>query len=324
MRLKIASIKSNQMNRLLKFFGVTVGIFAAGFITLLYFGIMWRSPEFYSVKTTRNFKIPIMDMAAYDTLGNHPRPYIFEVGSGNGVAYILGIEHTKEENDGQINIIRATWETVNPEIAFVEGRLGFLFSGLQNPVEYYGEGGATVSLAKRDNIPVYTWEPKRDDEIKLMLEKYSPKQIAAFYALRPYLSDFRFGKPADPDQVMSDFISTRTDYDGIRGSISNVSQIDSIWKKDFPTLRDWRDTSDQFGWPKGWLSELAAMSNNIRDIHLCNAIIEEVEKGKTVFATMGSSHAFRIEKTLRRELQEKNDLRSKIGIVRKIKRDSRT
>ncbi|HEX8561382.1 MAG TPA: hypothetical protein VF676_00255 [Flavobacterium sp.] len=299
------------MKRNLKIFGIITGVAIAGFITLLYCGIIWRSPAYYTLGQHHSFAVPIMDMAAYDTLGNHPRPYIFEVGHGDGIAYILGIEHTKDENNGQINIIRATWETVNPEVAFVEGRLGFLFSGLQDPVEKYGEGGATVSLAKRDRIPYFTWEPRREDEVKMVLQKFSPKQAAAFYALRPYLSNFRFAKPEDPDAAMLEFIHSRTDVDRIRNTITSVAQIDSLWQTDFPGEKDWRDSSDQYGWPKGWLSDIASYSNNVRDIHLCNAIIEEVGKGKTVFVTMGSSHAFRIEKTLRHEMRQDAALQSR-------------
>ena len=49
---------------------------------------------------------------------------------------------------------------------------------------------------------------------------------------------------------------------------------------------------------------MANLSNQIRDIHLCSAILELLEKEKRVFATMGSSHAFRIEKTLRKAIKE--------------------
>lgn len=101
---------------------------------------------------------------------------------------------------------------------------------------------------------------------------------------------------------MQHYIDTRTDVEGLRGLIKNVAQIDSMWQADFPNQKDWRDTSDEFGWPKGYLADIAGQSNLARNHHMCSAIIEEVNSGKNVFITMGSSHAFRIEKTLKAEL----------------------
>jgi hypothetical protein len=80
--------------------------------------------------------------------------------------------------------------------------------------------------------------------------------------------------------------------------ISDVKEVDSIWKKDFPNQKDWRETSDEFGWPPGYLSDIFNDCNLLRDNYLCNALLQEVKKGKHVFVTMGSSHAYRIEKTL--------------------------
>lgn len=291
------------MKRILTAAGVLILAVTAAFAGLMYLGIIWRSPQFYSVKQEKQFAVPIMDMAAYDTLGNHRRPYLYEIKKGKGAVYVLGIEHTKDPNDAQIALLNATWQSFNPDVAMVEGRLGFLFSGMQDPVAQYGEGGAAVALAKKDGVPFYTWEPKKEDEVKIVLSEFNPKQAAAFYALRPYLSNLRFGKPADPDAKLQEYIDSRTDVDGLRGAITSVAQIDSLWKKDYPKAKDWRDSSDEYGWPEGYLGAIFSKSNQLRDIHLCSAVSELVRDGRKVLVTMGSSHAFRIESTLREELK---------------------
>lgn len=135
-----------------------------------------------------------------------------------------------------------------------------------------------------------------------MLQRFPAKQVAMFYSLRPYLSNFRHGKPEDPDVKLLSYIKSRTDYDGIRGQIWDVAEVDSLWKADFPKEKDWRDSSDQYGWPSGYLSEMAGYSNILRDVHMCSAILELMEQDKKVFVTMGSSHAFRIKKTLEHEV----------------------
>lgn len=287
--------------RALKIIGLFLLGFLGLFLILLYTGIIWRSPDYLSLASARDFKKPVMSMEEYSRR-NHERPYIYRLGNGSGEVYVLGIDHTKDPRDPQIDSIQRTWEKFQPDVLLVEGRLGFLFTGLQDPVKKHGEGGKAVSLAKRDKVEFYTWEPEKQDEVKLMLQRFPAKQVAMFYSLRPYLSNFRFGKPTNPDKKLQSYIDSRTDYDGIRGEIKSVAEIDSIWAADFPHEKDWRDSTDEYGWPKGYLADMAAYSNEVRNIHMVNGILAMVEKGKKVFVTMGASHAFRIRETLKHEL----------------------
>ena len=169
--------------------------------------------------------------------------------------------------------------------------------GLQNPVEKYGEMGWAFSLARKDNILTYTWEMPRELEIQHVLEIYSKEQVALFYILRPYFSNFRFGKPDNPDAVAIAYINERSDYPGIENVITSVEQIDAIWQRDFSDEADWRDTSDRFGLP-GYLDEIAIRSNQARDEHFVRVIIDLVQKGERVFAIAGSSHAVKLEPAL--------------------------
>ena len=278
--------------------GICLLIIAAGFTLLLLTGVIWRSPAYYKVEEIKTFAVPVMDMQAYDSVGNHRQPYIYRIHNGDGLVCVMGIEHTRDTDDPQLDSLRAVFAAMQPNVVFVEGRLGFLFSGLQDPVLLYGENGETFRLAKEYKVPCYTWEPPKEDEVRILAKKYPGKQLALFYSLRPYFSNYRFGKPAKPDQKLQEYINSRTDYVGLRGMISDVKEVDSIWKKDFPNQKDWRETSDEFGWPPGYLSDIFNDCNLLRDNYLCNALLQEVKKGKHVFVTMGSSHAYRIEKTL--------------------------
>ncbi|MDX1941626.1 MAG: hypothetical protein SFU99_13795 [Saprospiraceae bacterium] len=235
----------------------------------------------------------------YAVSGEHPRPFIFVIKTrSKGTAYILGVDHTKDPTHRDLDSIRFWWNKAQPTVAMVEGRLGFLFSWLQNPVEKFGENGLTAQLAKRNSVKLYTWEPDKDNQINIMIEKYDPAKVALLFSIRPYFSNFRYGKPANPEKQMDEYIQSRTDHPKLKGFITNWQQIDSIWKADFPNEKDWRDFSDEWGWPEGYLAEMASFNNMIRDIHLCNAVIDLVQKGETVFITMGSSHAVRIQKAL--------------------------
>ena len=261
--------------------------------------LFWRSPDYYTGYGTIELAAPLLTSEEYGALvDTHPRPYIFEIENNNGGALLFyGSEHTQDPDDPQIADIQSRWNNFQPTVALVESRLGFFVQGFQNPVKKYGEMGWVFSLARKDNIRVYTWEVPREREIQYTLEKYPKEQVALFYILRPYFSNFRFGKPDDPDAVAEGYIRERSDYPGIENTITSVEQIDAIWGRDFPDEADWRDTTDQFGLP-GYLGEIAARSNEARDEHFVRVIIDLMRKGEHVFAIAGSSHAVKLEPAL--------------------------
>jgi hypothetical protein len=288
-------------------FKIALAIFIAIAILLVIAStLFWRSPDYYTGSSSIELASPIFTDEEYDTLiDTHPRPYIVEINTQNGGALLLyGSEHTQDPDDPQIADIQNRWSAFHPTVALVESRLGFFIQGFQNPVVEYGEMGWVFSLARKDNVPVYTWEVPREREIQSELEEFSKEQVALFYILRPYFGNLRFGKPDAPDAIAEIYIRERSDYPGIENMITSVEQIDAIWKRDFPDEADWRDTSDQFGLP-GYLAEIAARSNQARDEHFVRVIIDLMQKGERVFAIAGSSHAVKLEPALRSTLSTK-------------------
>jgi len=265
--------------------------------------LFWRSPDYYTNYGSIELVVPLLTSEEYGTLvDTHPRPYIVEIETQDGGALLFyGSEHTQNPYDPQIVDIQTRWNAFQPTVALVESRLGFFIQGFQNPIKEYGEMGWAFSLARKDKVIAYTWEAPREREIQYALKEYSKEQVALFYILRPYFSNFRFGKPDDPDAVAEGYIRERSDYPGIENTISSVEQIDAIWQRDFPDETDWRDTSDQFGLP-GYLEDIAVRTNEARDEHFARVIIDMVQKGERVFAIAGSSHAVKLEPALRATL----------------------
>lgn len=269
-------------------------------ILAIYLDIIWLLAPFYDVKQYEELREPIMDMIAYEEIwGTHRRPYIFSVTASNeGGVWVMGVDHTKDPNDAQLDSIRYYWDTVQPTFALAEGRIGNLIRYLQDPVIECGEGGLLRQLADDSSVPIYSWEPRRDTEIAMLMRDFPVEQLAMFYTFRPYFSNMRFGKPSDPESALQDYLKSRTDYDYLRGVFESWSELDSMWQADYPGL-SWRDYSDGSGWPRGYLHDIWNRSNVARDEHMVQIILEQVSAGEKVIVTMGSSHAPRIEKTLR-------------------------
>lgn len=281
---------------LLFFFGIVLILFSCN--------VLWKSPAFYKVEAQKQLEVPIMDMETYMStlVSNHRRPYIYHVKSNNGgQVVILGVEHINDPNNSQFDSIRHYWNIYKPSVALVEGRLGFLFKWLQDPIEKFGEGGLTADLAKKDRADLYTWEPTRADEIELLIQKYSAKKLAMFYSLRPFFGIPPKERESNPEEKLQNLIDDRTDYKHLKGTITSWEEVDNLWKKDFPDIA-WRTYSTNYGWP-GYFHNIWNSSNLSRDEHMVQIIIELVEKGETVFVTMGASHAPRIENTLKNTIK---------------------
>ncbi|WP_299523173.1 hypothetical protein [Winogradskyella sp.] len=263
---------------------------------LFYFNVIWRSPSYYKTKKQVELTTSIMDMATYMKVVNeHRRPYIYTLDAkSGGKVIIVGVEHTNNPNHSQFDSIRLYWKQHKPTIALVEGRLGFFFKWIHDPIEKYGESGLTSMLAKTDNVDLYTWEPSREDEIKMLINKYSPKKLAMFYSLRPF---FQLPDNEKNEDNLQALIDERTKYEALEGSITTWQEIDSIWKIDFPNL-NWKTFKSGYGYP-GYLHDIWNDSNLARDKHMIDIIAEQVNIGQKIFVTMGSSHAPRIENALK-------------------------
>lgn len=290
-----------MLKKILKYTFFTITTILAILGLLFKLGLLWKSPAYYKTESPKDYSDQIYGMDYHDSVVvlTVP-PYYYEEVVNEGSVLIMGVTHTVNPADSQLVILEKEWDRFRPTVLLLEGRLGFLLKPFQDAVKEYGEGGKAKGLAHRDGVTFYTWEPDRETEIKEMVRKFGAEKTALFYSLRPYFSSMRHGKPSDPDRVMEENISSRTDYDLLRGKIKSVADVDRIWKRDYPGEKNWRDYSDEYGWPAGYFTDMALYSNLIRDIHMLNIIDELTEKGEKVFVTMGMSHAIRIQKAFGR------------------------
>ncbi len=224
--------------------GSTVAV--AGVLTLLTFTYFWRSPGCYpDPAAAPGIEDRIVGQAEYSD--DHRNPYVFR----SGDVVVFGAAHTRDPADPQIGAIDRAWAELDPTVALVEGRLGFLAPGFMDPVEHYGESGHVVARAKDDDCDVYSGDMPES-----------------------FVEEF-LGRAADP---------------AVAGAIDDVADIDRIWTRDFPDGPDWRDVSDEHGLP-GYLQEVSDASNDLRNRHLVRTALDLAGRGERVFVVAGSSHA---------------------------------
>lgn len=278
-------------------------------LLLIQCNVLWLPPKKYHPVNRVTLAPPVMTLEEYTSSGlisRHPRPYVYTIESRNtrGAVLVFGAEHTFDPNHKQFPAMKENWDRFNPTTALVEGNLDLILTWFFNPVKASGEGGYTQELAKSKGIKIYSWEPGIEAEMDAILEKHDPFHVAVFYCLRPYQNRWDQFSKAGQDSKMAHLIADRAQYKTLRGTLISVEQVDSLWKADFPSLPSWRSYKHpENGWPDGMLKQIAEETNMVRDVNMCRAIIELVNKGERVFISMGASHAPRIEGTLRGMIQ---------------------
>jgi hypothetical protein len=278
-------------------------VFTAAIVLALLLGVAWRlswrSPPFYEVAGAKALPAPVLTQAQYDAVHREfARPYVVECGAERGRIVLFGSAHTRDAQDPQLAEIERRFAELRPTVTLVEGRPGAPLAALRDPVVMFGEMGTVLRLARGARIPIYSWEPSREAEVQAQLQRFPAERVALFYVLRPYVSERRFGRPKDPDAKLEETRGERTKWKGLEGTLPSIAAVDELWRRDFAGLPDWRDTSDERGWP-GYLQAIADASNEIRDEHFARVVIDLLARGERVFAVAGSSHAVKLEPALR-------------------------
>ncbi len=215
-------------------------------------------------------------------------PYIVEIESSEGSLVFYGARHTSDPADPQMADIEQRWEKLSPTVALCEGRRRGYFVGPLG--KRISEAALVHELARRDGVRLLSLEPDYETEVRLLLRKWTPEQVALYFTMRVYWSEA--GGKAN-DKLAKQLLSKRTDVAGLEGSLESVGDIDRVWNRDFPTLGDWRTLNTE---PKGtYLAEISDDSRRVRGEHMARTLIDLTRKGERVFAVVGSGHVIRLE-----------------------------
>ena len=265
----------------------------------------WSTLPSYPDVVSVDLRQPIQTSEEHDLI-DHPTPYLLELSQGSGSLMYIGVAHTKNADDEQIELIKTKWAEFKPTIALCEGRLGFFIGGLDLGVGQFGEPGAVYRLARSNDVSVYTLEPDIPGEVADLLERWSPQQVALYYVLRTYMSDRRSEGADNADAIVAKAISKRTRWPGLEGSIRDVAQLDSLFQAQLPLLGDWRTMPEESMWPGDtttYLNLIATRSSYFRDVHMVRLLNQLIRNGERVFAVVGACHVVMQEAALKSLLQ---------------------
>jgi len=267
--------------------------FAIVYVTLM----AWRSPPTY-VLDADHVDYPLLSWDAYEAIARTIEPpIVYRISTDTGEALIFGATHSSDPTHPQFAELDRQFDQFKPDVVLVEGRMGFVLPPFMDPVQSFGESGALAAMAKRDGLALYTWELCRACEPELLRKRFSDRQVALYLLLRPYSGSEGVSPQVARDR-MSSIIADRGHRPGIKGIIADIEAFDAAWSAEFPGGESWHEMRGVYRSP-GFLNAMFEYGNDIRDQHLLNIIRTLTEDGKRVMATVGWSHAVRIEPALK-------------------------
>ncbi|MGK2859792.1 MAG: hypothetical protein ACSLFQ_21555 [Thermoanaerobaculia bacterium] len=224
-----------------------------------------------------------------------PGPYLLEIANGRGSLLYYGAHHSSDPASPQVADIEARWKEFRPTIALCEGRSrGYLTGRLGRLLQGLPESALVHELARRDNVPLVSLEPVYEDEVAMLLRRWSPEEVALYFTMRVYWSEAG-GKADEP--LAEDLLRKRTAVRGLEGTMAAAADIDRVWAKSLGAHGDWRTRTSM---PEGtFLEEIDLASRVVRGEHMTRVLVELVGKGERVLAVVGSGHVIRQEWALR-------------------------
>lgn len=251
----------------------------------------------------------------WQTVGNKPRPYCFEIDNRDQSLYYFGANHSRDIEDEQYPKLEQYWKQFLGKtggkdcVVFVEGGIRKMWTDKEVAVQNDSEAGFITILAHEFGTSVECPEPNSEVEREYLLEKYNKDQIQYYYFAR-LIPVWHKGR--EPREVFEEFIkryqrvntssdASWSDYDF---SLQNMKEVH---RSLFDTSFDEKDV-DFFKsivnpmTEKSIINKVARECTMFRNVHIVTKIEEYWKEGKSIFVVFGHSHAVMQEPALRQLL----------------------
>lgn len=244
-------------------------------------------------------------------LNKHERPYFYFVKSANQFLYYFGSKHTCDPTHPQFELLQKEWSDFlqktsgTKSVVIFEGVANIKNqSTLEEVIEKYGESGAIVFMAGKENIPCFRPEPTIEYEAELLLKEFSKEEIFYFYIIRGIVTWQRTVVKKEFDEYIKlnikryqdilkwetfdfSFDTAKKIHQQIFGKEFDLNDKEYIAKIPSPSFRESR------------INEIARKSSTIRNIVILDCIEKYWLEGNNIFVVYGANHAVMQESAIK-------------------------
>jgi hypothetical protein len=181
---------------------------------------------------------------------------------------------------------------------------------IEETVGRYGESALVRWLARRDGVPVDTFEPSRAEIVAALAPRFTSEQFKVANILRTLSQNSRLDEQyrasdieIEVGRILTIFSRTR----GLEGAPTTASEFSVSASRLVPSNSEWRRPRAE--WfdpvpdpPPTWFNAFAKAESNFRDEVIMQELTQKVRNGERVFAVIGGTHVVMQERALRSRL----------------------
>lgn len=232
-------------------------------------------------------------------------PYILELPTNKGGLLYYGSLHKVDPRHPQFVDIERRWKKFKPTMVLSEGGIWPLEDSRKKAICRHGEGGLMRFLAAKNGIPIQSIDPPRKIEVIHLSRFFTPDKIKLYYILRQAVINRNMKKDMNNVNYVNCLLGELSKLDRFKGNPSTYDEFELTARKLFPNLKDWRSIPCSHFYsngPENFLAKIHLKVNEFRDNYMLKILLNELKKGKRVFAVVGRSHVVKQEPVLRSEL----------------------
>jgi len=229
-------------------------------------------------------------------------PITFKINKNSQHLFYFGSNHTFDPNHPQFKQIKEFFDEFikltnkDNRVAAVEGGIRPVESSPEESIEAQGEAGYICYLASKENVRIISPEPERSHEMEGLLDKFTKDEIQYYYFARVVHQWNRRNPKPNFEEYLSRFIENDRHETGWMDYDFSIENMKSIHKKIFNTEFDENDM--KFFYNAVNPVELNYVTNKYsreigvnRYAFIVKTLLDEWNKGNSIFVVFGSGHA---------------------------------
>lgn len=270
---------------------------AAALVTLAW--AMGCQAQTTALETCKSLVVTYRD---WPTVAATDPPWHLEVeaAQGGGALRYFGAVHSRDPTHEQFDSIRHAWRQFDPTIAFYEGPDRGVSTAESATIAAFGESGFIRFLAARDSVQTAGLEPNPAEEVRYLLERFSPEQVKLFYVLRE-AQRLRENEGLSPEAIgtrVAGLLDRAGGLPGIGSVITTVAELRRAYRSHWSTPGHWWQAPTEWFDPlldshqTGGIftNDVNRASSHFRDLNMFRVLASAVLQGERVFAVVGRNH----------------------------------
>ncbi len=230
-------------------------------------------------------------------------PLIVEYITPEGALLYVGVEHTNDPRDRQLQRLLLCWNAFRPTIAFTEGGVRPPMATATQAVREHGEAGLVRSLADELRIPIQNIDADATAELEFLLIGASPEQVKVFITLRQLGQAKREDHPSvggDWNKWANRWLAEKSNANANPAAIANALPRNAEeLQRSVETLglatpgQVWHELPADLVLPTkdfAFTQKLARRSTELRDTNMIRTLRSTLNKPNRVFAVVGAGH----------------------------------